>query len=458
MYNLGDDKELDRLSREAAGRYTPPGEANWQALSEELDRIMPVTEKKKRRFLFWWLLPFLLIGGGATYWLGTHRSTDDATRTTLASPSARVPGEAMKESQPAVLPNAAAGTDQQSVRRGSRSDQPASAQTTATGPTEVSPQAIASLPTAKTNPGRQQSRRLDKPVANHRSSTTKEMTDDIQTISTSTAAITSDKKADIPLSSTQTNTTKISTVVTDPLQKTETKQAQNSSAERTTTPATITEPAPSEATAPAVAKVIGNRGRGFSYAFVAGVDKSTVKFVYGNDPGINIGAMGGYHFNDRWSVHTGLIYTQKNYKVAGKDFTAPKGTWVSYYNLESITGYCRMWEVPLQVRYTMGKSEHKNSFFSAGLSSYFMTKESYDYFYYYNNQPVTRNSTLNSDDRHILSILHFSVGFENKVSRYWGLQIEPYAKIPLGGVGFGNIRLSSFGVNFSLQHRQPARK
>jgi hypothetical protein len=106
----------------------------------------------------------------------------------------------------------------------------------------------------------------------------------------------------------------------------------------------------------------------------------------------------------------------------------------------------------------MGKAENKSSFFSVGLSSYFMTKESYDYFYYYNNQPVNRHSTLDSDDKHILSIAHFSVGFENKISKKWALQIEPYAKIPLGGVGYGNIRLSSFGLNFSLQHRQPAKK
>ena len=80
------------------------------------------------------------------------------------------------------------------------------------------------------------------------------------------------------------------------------------------------------------------------------------------------------------------------------------------------------------------------------------------YFYYYNWQPVTRNSSYSSTDTHVLSIAHLSVGFENRISQNWSLQVEPYAKIPLGGVGFGNIRLSSFGVNFSVQHRQPSKK
>ena len=201
-----------------------------------------------------------------------------------------------------------------------------------------------------------------------------------------------------------------------------------------------------------------SRHNGFSIAFVAGVDKSTVKFKYGNDAGINLGMLVGYHFNDRWSLHSGGIYTQKNYKLAGEDFTAPKGTPMSYYKIETLEGYCRMWEVPLVARYTLNPSAKNSTFISTGLSSYFMTKENYSYLYYYNNQPVTRSSSYNSSDTHVLSIWDLSVGFNKPFSKSWGMQVEPYARIPLGGVGLGNIRLSSFGINFSVQYRQPAKK
>ena len=80
MYNLGDDSELDQLSREAAGRYKPSGSPNWQALSKELDKVMPV-EKKKRRFLFWWILPALLLGGGVTYLLVNKDTADSLIKT-----------------------------------------------------------------------------------------------------------------------------------------------------------------------------------------------------------------------------------------------------------------------------------------------------------------------------------------------------------------------------------------
>lgn len=456
MYNPGDDKELDRLSREAAGRYTPPGEANWQALSEELDRIMPVAEKKKRRFLFWWFLPLLLAGGGAVYWMGTNHSADEVT-TSAKSDAGSISSEVISETKPENSSEKTTVQDKQIIQEEAQKKNQGVTQNETTT-TTLQTETVSELSATKAIRSRKNSSLPNKPIADNRSSGVKEIAENNLPVSTSNTATISAKKTDIPVPLVQPVTEKTVLITTDQSQKAEAEQTQNNTVEKTTTPATITEPAKTEEAAPAVTKVNSNRGKGFSYAFVAGIDKSTVKFRYGNDPGINLGMMAGYHFNNRWSVHTGLIYTQKNYKVAGKDFTAPKGTWVSYYNLENVTGYCRMWEVPLQVRYTMGKNENKSSFFSAGLSSYFMTKESYDYFFYNNNQPVTRNSTLDSDDQHLLSILHLSVGFENKISKKWALQVEPYAKIPLGGVGYGSIRLSSFGLNFSLQHRQPAKK
>jgi len=457
MYNLGDDKELDRLSREAAGRYTAPGKANWQALSEELDRIMPVTEKKKRRFLFWWLLPLLLIGGGAAYWMGTNHSADQVA-TSATSQTGTVSGKTIRETKPANSSEKITVQDTQHMQKEAEKKDQRFTETESITSTTLQTETVSGLDATKVIRSRKNKSLSAKPNAYDRSSGVKEIAENNPPVSSSNTATISDKKTDITIPLTEPVTEKTALTTTDQSQKAATEQTQNNTAEKTTTPATITEPAKTEEPAPAPVVKVNSTRKGFSYAFVAGVDKSTVKFRYGNDPGINLGMMAGYHFNNRWSVHTGLIYTQKNYKVAGKDFTAPKGTWVSYLNLENVTGYCRMWEVPLQVRYTMGKNDKKTSFFSAGLSSYFMTKESYDYFYYYNNQPVTRNSTLDSDDKHILSIAHFSVGFENRISKKWALQVEPYAKIPLGGVGYGSIRLSSFGLNFSLQHRQPAKK
>ena len=84
MYNLGDDRELDRLSREAAGKYNPPVQPDWEAMHQKLDEIMPVEEKKRRIVFFWWLFPLLLVGGTAIYWL-MQNGQDRAKITTALS-------------------------------------------------------------------------------------------------------------------------------------------------------------------------------------------------------------------------------------------------------------------------------------------------------------------------------------------------------------------------------------
>ena len=206
------------------------------------------------------------------------------------------------------------------------------------------------------------------------------------------------------------------------------------------------------------ANLLPARGKGWSFGLLAGVDKSTVKFKYGYKPGINLGLEVAYHFNDQWAVKTGGIFTRKNYKLAGEDFTAPKGSPISYYKLDEVEGSCYMWEVPLLVSYTLNTKGRKSVTLHTGLSSYFMTHEDYSYYYVYNGTPTSKNASYNSTDTHILSIAHLSAGFENRLSKTMSLQIEPYAKIPLGGVGWGDIKLSSFGVNLSVQYRQPHKK
>jgi hypothetical protein len=72
--------------------------------------------------------------------------------------------------------------------------------------------------------------------------------------------------------------------------------------------------------------------------------------------------------------------------------------------------------------------------------------------------PGTSSWTNNADYNHLFSILHFSAGVEKQIGKHLNWQVEPYAKLPLHGLGFGGIKLSSFGINFSIQYRQPVKR
>ncbi len=469
MYNLGDDKELDRLSREAAGNYTPPSEANWQALSDELDIVMPVEKKKRRILFFWWLLPLLLIGGALTWWLLPENSS--SAQPTMAS---------LKELSTATAKN-------NTVLSGGDSSSQLSSPNNQSAVTVIKqPAKQEELPTTSTK-----NSTITSDVMNSMSQTKKTVTSSTNTSLNRKATrksgdtkiiVTPNTQMDIGLSKQQNltnnnNTTKLATPITNTTSTDPVLVKEHITSEKTTVvlesakennkTSLAKEEIKTESTSNTLTPVADEQPivtvkkipkSGFSFGILVGVDKSTVKFKYSNDAGFNAGVLGGYHINDTWSFHTGISYTRKNYKVAGEDFTAPKGTPISYYTLEDVTGYCSMWEIPLLVRYTVSRSAKKSVFLSTGLSSYFMNREDYDYFYYFNGQPVIRHGSPSTTNNPILSILHVSAGFEKKLSSNWTLQIEPYAKLPLGGVGFGDIRLSSFGLNFSAQFRQLSKK
>ncbi len=62
MWNLQDDKELDKLSREAAENYSlDRSPDSWDKLHSRLDAEMP-SEKRRRYLLF--ILFFLFVGSG----------------------------------------------------------------------------------------------------------------------------------------------------------------------------------------------------------------------------------------------------------------------------------------------------------------------------------------------------------------------------------------------------------
>ncbi len=450
MYNLGDDSELDRLSREAAGRYETPGNANWQALSEELDKVMP-EEKKKRRFLFWWILPGLLAGGALTYGI-INRIGNPTASTEKNIPAVSTDRSTEPSSTSSNNPTHESGialTDKKAAT-------PTETQVTIASP-QIKESTTSLISKGKTGISVSSARKAGNKSGLNNTRSVAGTTDKTETGST-------------PAPSPVVNP-EVSRVAEQPMvikeQKEITKENnQTEKAEQAPIPSpaktekeAITEESPIKEEKKTVEKNnLPARGKGWSFGLLAGVDKSTVKFKYGYKPGINLGLEVAYHFNDTWAVKTGGIYTQKNYKLAGEDFTAPKGSWASYYKLDQVEGYCRMWEVPLLVSYTLHSNGRKSVTLNTGLSSYFMTKEDYDYYYYFNSAPASRNFSYNSTDTHVLSIVHLSAGFENRLSNTMSLQVEPYAKIPLGGVGFGSIRLSSFGVNFSVQYRQPHKK
>lgn len=457
MSNSENDIRLEQMSRDAASGYTPPGKASWEKMEAALDQVMPVEEKKRRRFLFWWLLPLLFIGAVAIYLVTPIEENN--TNKTIQNIATKDQAASQKTIQAPYKDN----TEKKSVLSSSEIQ------------STIAPKDIVALKiTDEKKPGdatgstflqqKNNGKSIPEPTAAKNSQPLQE--------------VNPDKKINNPVipnkqvtaqSTVETGAINSSTALSNTNNGINTiKLTPDSGSSKAD--AGILEQKKDSTIQPVVVKndtLIKNNNTPktnkstdskFSFALVGGMDASTVKFRHSSKAGINAGFMTGYHFNETWSLHTGVLFTKKNYSMAGEDFHAPKGSWVANYKLTMVEGYCNMWEVPLLIRYKFNGSAKRGFFLSTGISSYFMTRENYNYSYYWNGQPITRNSNYPTGNTHLLSILKLSGGWRKSIGPGTSILIEPYAALPLSGLGYGSIRLSSFGLNFSLQLRQPYEK
>jgi hypothetical protein len=128
-----------------------------------------------------------------------------------------------------------------------------------------------------------------------------------------------------------------------------------------------------------------------------------------------------------------------------------------------------MIDLPLNIRYDFRSDEKTFLFISAGLSSYLIQRQEYNYVCinnpsntgnpppnipYYNHE----NDDVNKSEINWFSVLNLSAGFETSLSNSLSFQMNPYFKIPLRGVGAGDVSLSSYGIAIALKYSPVLKK
>lgn len=145
-------------------------------------------------------------------------------------------------------------------------------------------------------------------------------------------------------------------------------------------------------------------------------------------------------------IRTGVMVTKKLYAAKDKDYNRKTGTWMSIVTFDNIDANCKIIEIPVSVGYTVTRKKKTSAHIIAGTSAYFMKKE--DYQFYFKNQSgndTTRNAAFTNNSNHYFSSLNLSAGIEQKISNRFSITAEPNIKIPLGGIGFGKVKVYSAG-------------
>jgi len=173
-------------------------------------------------------------------------------------------------------------------------------------------------------------------------------------------------------------------------------------------------------------------------------DFSADQFNKVDKMGFNYGAVVEYYITRNFSVSTGAIWSRKYYAANDVEYNG--------YAADRVYGDCRMWDIPLNITYYLAPQKHTTFFISTGLSSYLMNEENYDYEVETGYGTHTYSMQVKKENNEWFKMLNISIGLQKQLNSRLALQVEPFVKVPLAGVGEGNIALSSFGGFFSMKY------
>ncbi|MET6999201.1 hypothetical protein [Chitinophaga defluvii] len=223
-----------------------------------------------------------------------------------------------------------------------------------------------------------------------------------------------------------------------------------------TTALTATPEIPLLATAEVVSPTTPQQAahRGISFGLTLGPDFNVAPSLKYGRIGFNAGALVHYQANRHWSFTTGAVYSKKIYGATPNDYAVLKKLPPPSnpgYTVTKIDAVCSVLDVPVNVNYTFLRKQQNTLSATLGASNYFMLKENYDY-YYANNYPG-KEMEFNNQNQHYIAILNVALTWQHPVGKHISLGVQPYAKIPFKGVGYGEVKLYSAGValqvNFS---------
>jgi len=187
----------------------------------------------------------------------------------------------------------------------------------------------------------------------------------------------------------------------------------------------------------------------FYAGIVTGVDLSSIHFQ-SVKTGATMGLIFGYAFNKKWGIESGLLWDTKRVYDNGTYFNPPGYMPTNGIKIIAVNGKSRLYEWPVNMKYTI-ISGKQSLFTTAGLSSYLMRSENYDYEYVQNNQPGGHNYlSYSKETKNWFSVVNLSIGYTHQLGGNGSIRVEPYLKLPIKNLGVGNMPIMSTGLNIGF--------
>lgn len=495
------DDEMDHIIRDAVDKHHPAyNDKAWEKMEKKLDKHLP--QEKDRRRPFFFLLLFLLLGGAAFF--GTtylkNNKTPDGKGITENKNSEQVQSQDEKEEQQmaqSVTESTTPASNGVNSPANENKTTPASDndlnKVSKNAPVQATANAInktnnvALLQNKNSNDAENTGKNKRQPLAskgksNIRITTVDASEDDVvknekQQLKNKTPEKrnTEDKK-NVVVTAAEPETTDDANVAAvtpeqkkDPVvaeakkeesqQKEEPQQVsgdkKENKANEKQVPVTETKASSSPDKKKAKKNIPGN----FGITVSAGPDLSFVELNKLGKATLTYGAGLSYQFRKRITVRAGFYASKKIYSASPEQYTFQGTTYPYLYDIDAV---CKVYEIPVSLSYNFAQRKNHNWFGNAGLSSFLMKTEDYDYNYKVpygqNYNYYTYKSNIRDRNKHYFAVLTLSAGYQYNFGKRVSLQAEPYVKLPLGGVGEGKIKLKSAGVLLTATVRPFAKK
>lgn len=187
---------------------------------------------------------------------------------------------------------------------------------------------------------------------------------------------------------------------------------------------------------------------------VMGPDFSTAGSISNfYNPGHEIGVTVEYNLNPNFAIRAGIIQSEVRYVAHGREYNPPPGYWTGGITPYKTIGECLLIDIPISLKYNFLHFDRSRFYATAGLTSYIMLSEDYRFNYDSDEAGLVQDWSGKTGTRHWMSNAGFSIGYEFDILPEWSIRAEPFVKIPLKEVGWGNVKLYSLGSFISINYK-----
>jgi hypothetical protein len=185
----------------------------------------------------------------------------------------------------------------------------------------------------------------------------------------------------------------------------------------------------------------------YALSVLAAPDINGVGSFQQSKVGTNVGLLFSAGLLRKLTISTGVLYSAKPYTMAFQNYHTP---YQFQENPVNVTANCRMLDIPLNIDYQLFNKHQNKISIGTGLSSYIMLNESYKFNYADSYVTGPSNYNVPNSGKYFFGVLNLNATYQRQLNSKVGISFQPYLKLPLTNLGYGQVRLQTTGIAVGL--------